>query len=87
MANTTFDQLPASAGLSGNEIVPIDTPIGGGSYVTGRTTAAAIANLASAVGPVVLAEASPLYAEGRILAGTPGDISITDGGPLANIAV
>ncbi|RUU97976.1 hypothetical protein EOA79_24110 [Mesorhizobium sp. M1A.F.Ca.IN.020.03.2.1] len=87
MANTTFDQLPASAGLSGNEIVPIDTPIGGGNYVTGRTTAAAIANLASAVGPVVLADASPLYAEGRILAGTPGDISVTDGGPLANIAV
>lgn len=89
MANITFDQLPASAGLSGDEIVPIDTPVGGGSYVTGRTTTANIANLGSPAGPapVVLAQASPLFPNARVLSGTVSDIVLADGGPQNNLTI
>jgi hypothetical protein len=89
LANITFDQLPASAGLSGNEIVPIDTPIGGGNFTTGRTTSAQIANLGGGVGPapVVLAQASPLFPQARVLAGAVNDINLSDAGPLGNLTI
>lgn len=87
MANTTIDQLPANIGLTGNEIVPVDTPIPGGGYVTQRSTTAQIAGLASTNGPLVLAEPSILFPGGRVLAGVAGDTTVTDGGPGANIVV
>lgn len=89
MANTTFDQLPDNPLLTGTELVPIDTPVGGGSYVTGRTTSGAIANLITAAGPapVVLAQASPLFPNARVLSGTASDIALSDAGPQGNLTI
>lgn len=89
MANTTFDQLPLNVGLAGTEIVPIDTPLGNGNFITGRTTTAQIANLATAAGPapVVLAQANPLFAQARVLAATVGDITLADAGPGSTLTI
>lgn len=89
MANITFDQLPLNAGLAGTEIVPVDTPLGNGNFITGRTTTAAIANLAGSAGPapVVLAQANPLFPQARVLAATVGDITLADAGPQSTLTI
>lgn len=89
MANITFDQLPLNTGLVGTEIVPVDAPLGNGNFLTGRTTTAAIANLGSPAGPtpVVLAQASPLFPNARVLSGTVSDITLADGGPQNNLTI
>lgn len=88
MANTTFDQLPLNAGLTGTEIVPVDTPLGNGNFITGRTTTAAIANLAvTGPAPVVLAQANLLFPNARVLSGTVSDITLSDAGPQNNITI
>lgn len=89
MADTTFDQLPPNPALTGNEIVPMDSPIGNGNFITGRSTTAAIANLAAPTGPapVVLAQASPLFPNARVLSGTVSDITLSDAGPQGNLTI
>lgn len=87
MADTTFDQLPVAISLTGNEIVPITTPLDGGSYVTQRTTTGAIAAQPIANAPYVLATATAYFPQSRVMAGVPGEATVTDGGAGSTISI
>lgn len=81
MANTRIPQLPMAVGLDGSEELEIAQPDGFGGYVSRRATGAALqAGTEIGAAPVVLTEPYPFAAEGRVLTGTLGQISVTDGG-------
>lgn len=88
MPYNRITQLPLAVSLDGSEFVPIDQSDGMGGYVTKRTTVGSISAGSDPVTqPVVLAEASGFAPEGRVLTGTSGQISVTDGGAGTTITL
>jgi hypothetical protein len=86
MANIAISQLPPAVTLDGAELVPIDQPDGLGGYSTVVTTIGKIAN-APVAAPFVIAEASPVVPQARVLEGTAGNISVTDQGAGSGIVL
>src|SRR6185312_12339535 len=82
MAIIDIDQLPTAISLDGTEKVPIDQ-----SGVTKSATTQQIAGLPIAVAPFVVASPSGLVPQARTLAGTGGQITVTDGGAGEDITL
>lgn len=82
MSNIPLSSLPLAIALDGSEEVPI---VQGGT--TKRTTVAAMSTFPASGVSFVMATATPALTGSRLLAGQPGVVTITDGGPLGNITV
>lgn len=90
MSNTRIPQLALAIGLDGSELLEIAQSDGLGGYVSRRATAGMVASSSNpAVNGVgyVLTSLSPWVPDGRVIEGTAGNISLTDGGPGASLGL